>query len=392
VNAPSTPVIEVKGITKVFPPNVVAVRDVSFSVAHGELLAILGPSGCGKTTLLRMINGLEMPTDGSVSIHGREVTRLPPERRPTATIFQNYALFPNLSVYQNVEYGLKIRGIPRTERARRVEALLENFQISNIGDRPVTRISVGEMQRVAIARALAIEPAILLLDEPFSVADAVTKAQLIAELRELHERLHFTAILVTHAQAEAFSLADRIAVMNAGRIEQLGPPAEIYFSPRTPFVARFVGKNNTLPATVVEARGEDVLVETPIGLLTARVRDPEQARPGTSWLYVLRADTVSLRSLEEAASTEEAQCCVRGVVRGVELSGVIATYAVDVEDGHALIAEQYHPDLRPAAQAGDAVVLTWSAVDVLLLGGNDAASTSPLVGTGGTGPRAPRDQ
>ena len=391
MNVPSSPVIEVQGITKVFPGNVVAVRDVTFSVAHGELLAILGPSGCGKTTLLRMVNGLETPTDGSVVIHGQDVTRLPPERRPTATIFQNYALFPNLSVYHNVEYGLKIRGVPRADRVRRVEALLENFQISGIADRPVTRISVGEMQRVAVARALAIEPAILLLDEPFSAADAVTKAQLIAELRELHERLHFTALLVTHAQAEAFSLADRIAVMNAGQIEQLGAPAEIYFTPRTPFVARFVGKNNTLPATVVETRGEEVLVETPIGLLAARLRDPEQSRPGTTWLYVLRADTVSLQPAE-AAATRETRCSVLGVVRGVELSGVIATYAVDIDGGHTLVAEQYHPDLRPVAQAGDLVVLTWSAADVLLLGGTDATSTSPFGGTAVTGSRAARHQ
>jgi spermidine/putrescine transport system ATP-binding protein len=391
VEALATPVIEVKGITKVFPPNVVAVRDVNFSVAHGELLAILGPSGCGKTTLLRIINGLENPTEGSVLINGRDVTRLPPERRPTATIFQNYALFPNLSVYRNVEYGLKIRGIPKAERARRIGTLLENFQIRDIADRPVTRISVGEMQRVAVARALAIEPAILLLDEPFSAADAVTKAQLIAELRDLHARLHFTAILVTHAQAEAFSLADRIAVMNAGRIEQIGTPPEIYYTPRTPFVARFVGKNNTLPAKVVGMRGDDVLLETAVGLLAARMRSPAQSQPGSSWLYVLRADAVSLRPAGQYLPADDTRCSVRGVVRGVELNGVIATYSIDINASNSLLVEQYHPDLQPVAQLGDEVVLTWSPADVLLLGGDDAVGASPLVGTELSGSRAARN-
>lgn len=233
----------VMDLHKRFGP-VVAVEGVSFQVGTGEILVLLGPSGCGKTTVLRIIAGLERPERGDVRIGGRSVLGLPPERRNVGLLFQNYALFPHMTVYANVAYGLRFRGVPRRERGQRVRELLELVGLKGYEKRKPHQLSHGQKQRVALARALAPEPEVLLLDEPLSALDAALRAELRGELRRILKERGTTSVYVTHDQEEGFSLGDRIAVMRAGRLEQEGTPQELYLSPRTLFVAAFLGRAN----------------------------------------------------------------------------------------------------------------------------------------------------
>ncbi|MFL5382198.1 MAG: ABC transporter ATP-binding protein [Longimicrobiaceae bacterium] len=228
----------------------VAVDALSLEVAEGEFLTLLGPSGCGKTTTLRMIAGFEHPTSGRVVIAGRDVTALKPQKREVGMVFQNYALFPHLNVWDNVEFGLRSRGVSRAEAKPKVERALALVEMEGYGERKVQALSGGQQQRVALARALAPEPPLLLLDEPLSNLDAALRERTRAELRALLKRLGMTAVFVTHDQEEAFALSDRIAVLSRGHLQQLGTPEELYGSPANAFVAAFLGRANFLPATV----------------------------------------------------------------------------------------------------------------------------------------------
>jgi putative spermidine/putrescine transport system ATP-binding protein len=230
--------------------SVTAVDAVGFTVADGEFMCILGPSGCGKSTLLRMIAGFEPPTSGDIRIDGETVAALPANRRPTAMVFQKYTLWPHMKVFDNIAFGLGLRGLPRPDIQRRVEEALALVSLSGYEERYPAQLSGGQQQRVALARAIVLEPKILLLDEPFSSLDAILRVRLREELRRIQRRLRITAIFVTHDQEEALTLADRIAVMNSGRVEQLDAPSQIYSIPQTLFVADFIGSMNLLPATV----------------------------------------------------------------------------------------------------------------------------------------------
>lgn len=241
--------LEAVGVSKRFGP-VVAVDDVQLQVADGELLAVVGPSGCGKTTFLRIVAGLEQPDAGRIVIQGKDVAALPPERRDVGFVFQQFALFPNMSVAANVEYGLKRQRVPKAERARRVEEMLAMVGLGDLAHRRPDQLSAGQQQRVALARALAPRPKTLLLDEPLSALDAAIRVRLREELRETQRRLGITTILVTHDQEEALATADRVAVMNEGRFEQVGTPWELYDRPRTAFVAGFIGRGNFLAGWV----------------------------------------------------------------------------------------------------------------------------------------------
>ncbi len=245
----STPAaVALEGIAKKFG-TFVALRGITLSIAAGEFVCFLGPSGCGKTTLLRVIAGLERQNAGVVMMSGRDVSALPPSQRNYGIVFQSYALFPNLSVARNVGYGLETRKVPRAEIDRRVGELLDLVGLARHARKYPSQLSGGEQQRVALARALAPSPALLLLDEPLSALDARVRQSLRHEIRSLQRRLGVTTIMVTHDQEEALAMADRIVVMNHGGVEQVGPPREIYTEPRSPFVARFVGQMNFIPAT-----------------------------------------------------------------------------------------------------------------------------------------------
>jgi putative spermidine/putrescine transport system ATP-binding protein len=243
-----------------------AVEDLSLEVAEGEFLSLLGPSGCGKTTTLRMIAGFETPTFGRVHMAGRDVTPLPPQRRGMGMVFQSYALFPHLDVFENVAFGLKAQGTARGDIAGRVLRALELVDLAGYERRKVQALSGGQQQRVALARAIAPEPPILLLDEPLSNLDAALRERTRSELRALLKRLRMTAVFVTHDQAEAFDLSDRIAIMDRGRLQQLGTPEELYLSPTNEFVASFVGKANFLPGRIVERGGGTALAEVGEGV------------------------------------------------------------------------------------------------------------------------------
>jgi ABC-type Fe3+/spermidine/putrescine transport system ATPase subunit len=257
---------------------------VSLSVAPGEFIAILGSSGCGKTTLLRTIAGFQKAAGGAIRLSGRDVVNMPPEKRGMAMMFQSYALWPHMTVLGNVGYGLRLRGLPKEEIRARVASVLKMLNLSGLEDRKVTDLSGGQRQRVALGRALAIEPGILLLDEPLSNLDAKVRIQLRSEIKSLQNRLGFTAIHVTHDREEAMTMADRIVVMDAGRIAQVGSPKEVYDRPNSPFVASFMGAENTLDLDVrpsragVEVRVDDSTAtalgaDVPVGHVTAYFRD-----------------------------------------------------------------------------------------------------------------------
>jgi putative spermidine/putrescine transport system ATP-binding protein len=234
------------GLRKEFAGGVVALHDLDLTVGSGEFVSLLGPSGCGKTTALRIVAGFEQPSSGSVSVAGVDITGTPPNERDMGMVFQAYSLFPNLTARDNVGYGLRVRKQPARQRNQRAEELLELVGLADAAGRYPHQLSGGMQQRVALARALAIEPKVLLLDEPLSALDAKVRLQLREEIRRIQQRLGITTIFVTHDQEEALSISDRIAVLYQGKIEQLGPPAEIYGAPATPFVAEFVGTMNRI--------------------------------------------------------------------------------------------------------------------------------------------------
>ena len=285
------------------------VDGLDLTVAKGELVCLLGPSGCGKTTTLRMVAGFVEPDRGEILIDGRAVTALPPERRPTAMVFQNYALWPHMTVFGNVAFGLKLRGLPRKEVRERVGAALELVGLTHHIDSRPAHISGGEQQRVALARALVLEPQVLLLDEPLSNLDAKLRVRVRDEIREIQQRIGITTVLVTHDQDEALSVADRIAVMNTGRIEQLDTPSGLYDEPRTRFVAGFVGTMNFLPGSVA-SDGSNASVR--VGDVTVPCDQPPVSVDGTGvfGVFGVRPENVVLGAVGAAARV------VREIPRG----------------------------------------------------------------------------
>ncbi|QKV19140.1 ABC transporter ATP-binding protein [Oricola thermophila] len=248
-----------------------AVNDVSFTVAAGEFFSILGPSGCGKTTLLRIIAGFLQPAEGKVLIGDSDMTGLGPDQRPTAMIFQSLALFPLMSVWENIAFGLEARGMAKAARRAKAEELLTLVALEGYGDRMPGELSGGQRQRVAIARALAVEPQVLLLDEPLSALDLKLRQHMRSELRALQKRTGVTFIYITHDQSEALAMSDRVAVMSAGILQQVGSPRELYDNPATPFVARFVGETNTIAGKVTTIEKGIASLDTPYGVLRGRV-------------------------------------------------------------------------------------------------------------------------
>jgi putative spermidine/putrescine transport system ATP-binding protein len=331
------------GIRKTFGTTV-ALEHFDLELHEGELVSLLGPSGCGKTTALRIAAGFEFADSGAVMVAGRDITRTPAHRRNMGMVFQSYSLFPNLTVELNVDYGLRTRKFPKAERARRVARMLDLVQLTPLAKRYPHQLSGGQQQRVALARALAVEPRVLLLDEPLSALDAKVRATLRDEIRRIQTELGITTLFVTHDQEEALAISDRIGVMSDGRLEQLGDPTEVYRHPATAFVARFVGSMNELPATARADGGVDV---AGVGLATP---DRVTTAAGTALLLLVRPEDVGLAVLNGDGGG------LRGTVVGHVFAGPSTLVKVRVDTIDALVTANV-PGAAPY-EAGDRVALT----------------------------------
>ncbi len=354
------PVLELQDVTKRFRGGVLAVDNVSFDIRDGEYLTMLGPSGCGKTTTLRVIGGFEYPDSGAVLLDGTDITEQPPYRRDINMMFQDFALFPHMTAAENIGYGLKIAGVARRDIETRVGQMLELIELPQMGRRKPSQLSVGQRQRVALARALINRPRILLLDEPMSALDARLKESMQVELRHIHDRVGITFVMVTHDQTEAMIMSDRILVMRAGRIEQIGSPTELYDKPGTAYVAEFLGASNMLPVTVTR-NGTAAVVRT--GELTLQLPDIHDVPDGSNRSLFMRPEKIRLLRGDEQPA--EGSQVFKGTVRELFFSGHAVRLDVDVGASQpVMIQHQLETALSAAAmpEAGDEVRCTvWPA-------------------------------
>jgi putative spermidine/putrescine transport system ATP-binding protein len=328
---------------------VTAVDGIDFEVFEGEFCSLLGPSGSGKTTCLRMITGFERPTSGLVILHGRDVTDVPPYGRDVNTVFQDYALFPHMSVRENVEYGLRVRRVPAAERSRRVAEALEMTRLPNLGARRPAELSGGQRQRVALARAIVNQPRVLLLDEPLGALDLKLRQQMQVELQSIHRRLGMTFLYVTHDQEEALTMSDRIAVMDGGRIEQVGTPSDVYDRPSTSFVAGFVGVSNVLSGEA--ARGVT----------------------GTEAPITVRPEKIGMVDPADTVASDDSS--LQGTIRAVVYIGAFTRYVVELDAGGELVVLQQNSSqaaLSGAREVDSRVKLVWARRYSRPLAGNDS--------------------
>ena len=363
--------VQIEHIAKAFGETK-ALDDVSLSIGGGELFFLLGPSGCGKSTLLRIIAGLLAPTTGRVWLNDRDVTPLPTEKRNAVMVFQSYALWPHMTVRQNVRFGLGVRHLPRDEQDRRTSDVLKLVRLEQLADRKTNQLSGGQQQRVALARALAVRPDCLLLDEPLSNLDAKLRHEMRSEIRRICKEQHLTTIYVTHDQKEALSAADRIAVMQAGRIAQVGTPAELYHRPRTSFVADFIGETNLLAGKVIGRNGSAVRVQTAAGEIWAAA----DAEPPAQVTLSIRPEQMRVSGSAQGGGTMN-----RLVGRVVETTflGEASEHVLLVNEQRIKVVSsppqfQPPPEMAVEFDAADAVVLPDDAGMVR------TASAIPLTG------------
>ncbi len=350
ISVPSdSPAVQIRSVTKRFD-DVVAVDDVDLEIADGEFFAMLGPSGCGKTTTLRMIAGLEFPTTGSLKIFGDEVGTLPPNKRPVNTVFQNYALFPHMSVLDNVSFGLRMQKVERAAANAKAMEMIELVQLGGMDKRKPNQLSGGQQQRVALARALVNEPKVLLLDEPLGALDLKLRQEMQTELKSLQRELGVSFVFVTHDQEEAMAMSDRIAVMDKGKLLQVGPPEEIYERPANRFVADFIGQTNLLEATVED---EDTVILTN----GKKLRAPSPHAPGTSVAVSLRPEAIHIGE-PASTPTEYTDTSLEGEVASVTYLGHAIDYVVKID----WIDLEVRGDATTGQQrfgAGDPVSVWW---------------------------------
>ncbi len=350
--------LDLVGVSKDFGQGNV-VDDVNLSLRRGEFFSLLGPSGCGKTTTLRMIAGFEEPTEGQITAEGRDVTRLPPNRRAVNTVFQSYALFSHLDVADNVGFGLREEGIRRAERRRRVADALALVRLVGFERRRPDQLSGGQQQRVALARAIVKEPRVLLLDEPLGALDLKLRRTMQVELKTIQQQLGITFVYVTHDQEEALTMSDRIAVMKAGRIEQIGVPEELYDRPRTRYVAEFVGSANCVPGVIRLADGGDFCVEI-AGAFRVRMDRPPPLAAGTSAFVVIRPERCQLREPGRSGG-------LAGRIAEVMFKGTHWSYLVDTGAGATVSVASPHRFGTDRRRVGDPVEVVWAPGDATVV-------------------------
>ena len=356
------PQIVFENVVKRFGDSV-AVESLNLSVEQGEFLAIMGSSGCGKTTTLRMLAGLETPTEGEIRLNGKRINELKPSERETPLVWQSLALFPFLSVIENVEYGLRMRGVDKAERSRRAQVWLDRMEIGDLAARNIDQLSGGQRQRVALARALVTEPPVLLLDEPLSALDANLVVRMQGVLSRLQRDLGITFIYVTHSQSEAFAMADRVVIMSKGRIEQVGTAREVFRRPASRFVAEFVGSNNILSGTVSDTSGERITCNTSIGSVVAATDPSRTFEKGQMVELVISADNLELSGEATGASNE-----FRCAVVSEEFIGTVVTLLLETEQGQEIRVQKQQRAIDQFSFDEDAVVwASWSPESVYIL-------------------------
>ncbi|MEU8117446.1 ABC transporter ATP-binding protein [Spirillospora sp. NPDC049024] len=358
--ASAVPAIELEGVEKsyhAYGETVAAVRGVDLTIAEGEFFSLLGPSGCGKTTTMRMIAGFEEPSAGRVRLHGQDVTDVPANRRDVNMVFQSYALFPHMSVFENVAFGLRRRGVPKAEITRRVGEMLEIVDLTGREKRRPAELSGGQQQRVALARALVNEPRALLLDEPLGALDLKLRQAMQVELKRIQRGVGVTFVYVTHDQGEALTMSDRVAVMNDGVIEQLGTPREIYEHPATRFVAGFIGTSNLLEGEVAGTEpGSAVLSHGPDGRIEVPMRHGREAAEGDRVELTVRPEKICI-GLDKPG---DGLCAVRGTVTEVVYLGTSTNYNITTSAGaDVVVFLQNATSAEDVAARGDSVWLSW---------------------------------
>jgi ABC-type Fe3+/spermidine/putrescine transport system ATPase subunit len=353
--------LELINVRKVYDGGTPAVIDFNLNVTRGEFIAFLGPSGCGKTTTLRMIAGFESITSGNILIRGKQVNDVPAEQRPTAMIFQNYALFPHMTVRENVRFGLDVKKTPKPERETKVERMLEKLALTDIGGARPDRLSGGQKQRIALARALVVEPDILLLDEPLGALDANLRRSIQNELKLLQRHLGITFVFVTHAQSEALALSDRIVVMNAGRIEQVSAPYDLYTRPKTLFVARFIGRNALISGQVLAEKDGSVTLDTAFGGIvgpsfgqTVRIGDSACFAVPAEAIDILPFSTPHQRLIETYGGNP-----VKARIESIQQVGHIVQISAAIGAMEPVVVEGHADKYAGHYEAGSEVLLAW---------------------------------
>lgn len=354
--------LQIKGATKVFD-RVEVVSDFDLEVGTGEFVSLLGPSGCGKTTLLRMIAGFEFPDRGMIVLDAKNITQLPPHKRPVNMVFQRVTLFPHLNVFDNIAFGLRLARVPKAEARKRVSEALELVRLPGFQDRAVQTLSGGQAQRVALARAIVNRPKVLLFDEPLSSLDLQIRRELQIELKDIHRELQGTFVYVTHDQEEAMSMSDRVVVMKDGKIVQVGSPVELYRSPVSLFVASFVGSSNVWHGEVVETDERGTVVSIDGTRLRGAPRKGVQ--PGDRVAVVLRAEVARLSGASDPAPVDRL-ASMQGTVADVLFVGAVVHYRVDVAGRRVTVTRPSHEDAIVLGE-GQAVWVTWDPPDAHVL-------------------------
>ncbi len=365
------PVIEIDHVTKRFG-DFVAVDDANFSIAQGEFFSMLGPSGCGKTTTLRMIAGFETPTEGALRLEGTDVSRTPPYKRNVNTVFQHYALFPHMTVWDNVAFGPRSQKVDKSEINRRVDELLEVVRLGDFAKRKPAQLSGGQQQRVALARALVNYPSALLLDEPLGALDLKLRHAMQFELKRIQREVGITFVYVTHDQEEALTMSDRIAVMNAGKVDQIGTPVDIYNRPATVFVAGFIGQANLWPCRMNSTDGELADV-TALGTSLPSACGDTRIEPGGEATLMVRPERVRV-----ATDPIDTGASVAATVTDLTFQGAMVRLVMAAPDGSAVVAHVGHDHDLPLLRPGDSVHVGWPSDASLVLPADDIPTPADL--------------